>query len=332
MRLPFFLFLVGLFILGSCKKPSVPEDNFEPNGTWLIPTTSIQNFGTARDPIQSIDQPYFVSVGQSRLADEEEVYALRIHDKVKIYPLSVLATHEVVNDSMDNIYLAFTYCPITASALVWNRKILGKVTTFGVSGMLFHDNLMPYDRNTGSIWSQMRLQCIHGDYISEIPEVFGVLKTKFGSLKKAYPEARVLTDTLLLAGKSGKLKTTAGATHYFGVVGTLGQLLFRDNLFGDSLRVIETRVRSTDLVVVGSRRWSFIIAFRKPATGFGSSFSAWQNAYPQVMIDDLGNRYDVFGKVVSGPSIGKQLQPVVSFSAKDWAWEAFYPDAVFYEK
>ena len=48
---------------------------------------------------------------------------------------------------------------------------------------------------------------------------------------------------------------------------------------------------------------------------------------PILMKDNVGNIYNVFGKITEGPDKGKKLEIPRSFWAKDWAWEAFYPDS-----
>lgn len=71
--------------------------------------------------------------------------------------------HEVVNDDVNDLKVAITYCPLTGTAIGWDRQLNKNViTTFGVSGFLFNTNLMPYNRRTNSLWSQQRLECVNG--------------------------------------------------------------------------------------------------------------------------------------------------------------------------
>ncbi|HFB61650.1 MAG TPA: DUF3179 domain-containing protein, partial [Bacteroidetes bacterium] len=187
------LLLLGILIFTQCtsrKQPPTPETG----DGWLIPVEDIANLGVSPDPIKSIDHPVFIPLAQSDLKGSEPVYVLKLDNVIKVYPLSILQAHEIVNDSVSGNYFAVTYCPVTASGLLWNRKIRGVVTEFGVSGMLYHENLMPYDRRTKSYWSQMRMDCVHGEYIGERAVTGFLLRTTLETVRNSFPYARILTD------------------------------------------------------------------------------------------------------------------------------------------
>ena len=65
-------------------------------------------------------------------------------NEVKIYPHPILDWHEIINDGIGDKKYALTYCPLTGTSLAWDRTINGQETTFGVSGLLYNTNLMPY--------------------------------------------------------------------------------------------------------------------------------------------------------------------------------------------
>jgi len=58
-----------------------------------------------------------------------------------------------------------TWCPLCGSAVVHNRRVDGRRFSFGVSGKLADDDLVMYDRETGSEWKQSL-----GEYIAGPPE------------------------------------------------------------------------------------------------------------------------------------------------------------------
>jgi hypothetical protein len=59
--------------------------------------------------------------------------------------------------------------------VVYARKIEGKVLDLGVSGALYRDSLVMYDRETGSYWSQVDGRALRGPLtgkkLSEVPSV-----------------------------------------------------------------------------------------------------------------------------------------------------------------
>ena len=75
----------------------------------------------------------------------------------------------------------------------WDRIIDGKETTFGVSGLLYNSNIIPYDRKTDSNWSQIRLECVNGSLSGTKPVIHQLFETTWATIREMYPNARVLT-------------------------------------------------------------------------------------------------------------------------------------------
>ncbi len=110
------------------------------------------------DQIRSIDRPQFdpPSAVRGLLQPGDLVVGLADH----AYPIDLLSLHEVVNDGP----VAITWCPLCRSALAFERRVRGRTLTFGVSGYLLHGNQVLYDRQTGSLWSQLLGRAISGRY------------------------------------------------------------------------------------------------------------------------------------------------------------------------
>lgn len=83
------------------------------------------------------------------------------------YSYNILNWHEIVNDSIDDTYFAVTFCPLCGSAIVYDRDISSGVTTFGVSGKLYNSNLLMYDRDSETLWSQSRGEAVVGEKLGE---------------------------------------------------------------------------------------------------------------------------------------------------------------------
>ena len=96
------------------------------------------------------------------MSEVELVVGIVIDGHARAYPHKILDWHEIINDKIGNTAFAITYCPLTGTALGWDRTVNGTETTFGVSGLLYNTNLIPYDRLTGSYWSQMLSKSIRG--------------------------------------------------------------------------------------------------------------------------------------------------------------------------
>jgi len=112
-----------------------------------------------KDAIPSIDDPSFGGTYVGEPTDE--VLALA-GDPARAYPIRILNFHEIVNDRIGEEPVAVTWCPLCASAVVYERTVDGEGLTFGVSGKLADDDLVMYDRETGSEWKQSLGSCIAG--------------------------------------------------------------------------------------------------------------------------------------------------------------------------
>ena len=166
---------------------------------WLINKNQVYAGTLVADAIPSIDKPDHINYRQRDylsgfFIDEDElVLGIYINGTAIAYPHKILNWHEIVNDKIGNTTFTISYCPLTGTGISWNRNINGKETTFGVSGLLYNSNLMPYDRNTKSFWSQMRLDCIHGDLINYKAESYTVIETTWKTWKTIFPNTKVLS-------------------------------------------------------------------------------------------------------------------------------------------
>jgi hypothetical protein len=162
-----------------------------------FPASQILTGGPARDGIPSIDFPKFTSIEEAGfLKDNDVVVSVTFDNATRAYPFLILNWHEVVNDNIGETYFSVSYCPLCATAFVIDRKVNGRLLTFGVSGLLFSDNLLMYDRQTESLWQQFSLQSIAGPQVkSKLRWLFSEQMT-FSAWREKYPEGMVLsTDT-----------------------------------------------------------------------------------------------------------------------------------------
>ncbi len=117
-----------------------------------------------KDAIPSIDEPVFGETYFGKPTDEVLVIE---GEPSRAYPIRILNYHEIVNDSVGDRPIAVTWCPLCASAVVYHRRVGTQTLTFGVSGKLADDDLVMYDRETGSEWKQSRGECIAGEFAGE---------------------------------------------------------------------------------------------------------------------------------------------------------------------
>ncbi|MBC7132895.1 MAG: DUF3179 domain-containing protein [Roseovarius sp.] len=118
--------------------------------------SEIRSGGPPRDGIPAIDAPEFLpAAAETRIDGAEPVMVLEIEGEIpRAYPIRYLMWHEIVNDVVGGLPVAVTYCPLCNSALSFDRRVQGRVLSFGVSGKLRHSDMVMYDRQTESWWQQ----------------------------------------------------------------------------------------------------------------------------------------------------------------------------------
>ena len=57
-----------------------------------------------------------------------------------------------------------TWCPLCGSGMAFKSTMSDKVLEFGVSGLLYNSDVLLYDRQSESLWSQISTKAIDGPY------------------------------------------------------------------------------------------------------------------------------------------------------------------------
>jgi hypothetical protein len=128
-----------------------------------VDASKIVEGGPGKDGIHSVDAPKFVELPEAPwLGLETEVLGLQVGDEARAYPVRMLEYHQIVNDVIGDKPVAVTYDPLAGTPVAFSRKVGGRTLTFGVSGLLYNDNFLMFDRETNSLWSQFLGKAIAG--------------------------------------------------------------------------------------------------------------------------------------------------------------------------
>ncbi len=138
-----------------------PETDFSQSA---VPFSEIISGGVPRDGIPAITAPAMIRVLEEiRIEPREPVMTVEIEGATpRAYPLRYLTWHEIVNDVVEGMPIAVTFCPLCNSGLVFDRRLDGRVLEFGVSGLLRHSDMIMYDRQTFTWWQQFTGEAIVG--------------------------------------------------------------------------------------------------------------------------------------------------------------------------
>ena len=158
-----------------------------------IAWSEIMSGGPPKDGIPSIDQPVFRSVAEAAdLAPNDPVVGLEISGDARAYPLRVLIWHEIVNDRVGGLPVTVTYCPLCNSAVVFDRRLSGRILDFGTTGKLRNSDLVMYDRQTQSWWQQFTGEAIVGELTGSSLTLVPARLESFADFKSRHPDGKVL--------------------------------------------------------------------------------------------------------------------------------------------
>lgn len=163
----------------------------------LVPAAEILPGGPPREGIPAIDRPRFVAARAVKfLKPEDRLLGLTLHGVAKAYPIRILNWHEIVNDRFGDTPVAVTYCPLCGTGMAFLARVEGRALDFGVSGLLYNSDVLLFDRQTESLWSQIGRRAISGAHKGRRLETLALEHTTWGDWRRRHPATLVLsTDT-----------------------------------------------------------------------------------------------------------------------------------------
>jgi len=323
------------------------DDGGNTNVEWLIPVGEVKDGGPGKDGIPSIDRPIFINPEDETvlpISDDELIVGYIDRGQAKAIPHYILDWHEVVNDNTDvtGESITISYCPLTGTAFGWESTSGGMVSTYGVSGLLYNTNLIMYDRNTDSNWSQMRLQCVNGELIGDVPTMLDVLETDWATWKQLYPDTKIMSantgfdraygfypygsykedhDAFLFT-PSPMSDLLPNKQRVFAIIDGNRAKAYTFPLF-EGGNVFTTSFNGKNYIVVGNEK--AITAFEVNGSFTSLTFEYELSDSGGFFKDNEGNIWNVFGTAISGPRIGQQLQAPSKVTSMWFAVAAFYP-------
>jgi len=292
--------------------------------------------GVDKDGIPSIDDPEFgdAAAGDGLMAPDDPVFGVELDGDARAYPQHVLVRHEIVNDDIGDRGIAVTYCPLTGTAVGFER---GSVE-FGVSGMLVNSNLIMYDRETDSWWPQVLGTSVLGERKGLSLREVRVTWTTWERWRTVNPDTAVLTED------------TGAAFSYnrdpYGEYNPPGGYYADDTIQFPVLH--EDDRHHPKEVVIGARSADGAVAFHKDrlrderllettvgdvpylAAYHPGLDSAWVYRNPDGVDINIDESVDG-AYIVDGTGHAADKLPLASVNAFDamwFAWVAFYPETV----
>ena len=354
-------------------RPGQLEDPGEPRfatdgwstdfGISSVPFDEIFSGGPGKDGIPAIDEPDFESIEEARewLTGQGPVIALEIDGDARAYPLAVLTWHEIVNDTVGDVPVIVTFCPLCHTALVFERELEGTLHDFGVSGNLRLSDMVMYDRQTETWWQQATGLGIVGELTGAKLEFVPSQLIGLDQFAEAYPEGVVLSRDTGFSRDYGRnpyvgYDTIDQQPFLFDGV-TDGRLAPKERVvtLGEQDSQAPLSIPYSELRQVGALNLDFegtpTVVLWVPGvasaldrtyidegqdvggTGVvsrvvdGQTLTFERDADEDAPITDAetGSTWDITGRAVDGPLAGSRLTPLDNGDHFWFAWAAFVP-------
>ena len=194
MKPHLFAALFALALCGQARAGDAPVINGFELSSLRIERDAIKSGGPPRDGIPSIDKPKFIAPEKADfMKDDDLVLSFTEGKTTRAYPLRVLVGHEIVNETIAGRPILVTYCPLCGTAMIFERNVKGKVRSFGVSGLLYQSDVLMYDRESESLWSQLKMESVSGPLSGTPLKLLPSAHLTWKSWKKKHPQGEVLS-------------------------------------------------------------------------------------------------------------------------------------------
>lgn len=341
-----------LLFAAGCSDPSGLGEQVGGPAECSIDVELLFNTGVPRDGIPAVTDPPFVlhdHPSVSYLEPQDRVIGFLVGDQAMAVPHNVLWWHEIVNLNGDDQALAITYCPLTGSSVIFDRSAVGGAE-FGVSGLIFHNNLIMYDRREpSSLWPQMHRKAGCGPELGRLLPTVPAIDIQWQGWLTLHP------NTLVVSGDLEPKRPynlypygdyEADPNFQVDMPFVDDRLFVKDRVLGlpraglagfgmafpldivEPWRVVHVDYAGSAAVVFWDRDKSAAVALRPVADGLELEFEAGLSG-----IFDLqtGSRWTVAGRAVEGPLAGAALDMIPEAYVAFWgAWSVFEEDTLLW--
>ena len=293
-----------------------PDTDFDKTS---IDFSEIMSGGPPKDGIKPVDNPRFGSIAEvsGQVAATEPVVTVAINGKAKAYPLSILMWHEIVNDELNGVPIAVTFCPLCNSAIVFDRRVGDQVLDFGTTGKLRFSDLVMYDRQTESWWQQFIGEAIVGEMTGTQLSMMPVRVEAFSRFVERYPDGQVQL-------RPGGFRRNYGGNPYAGYDSSSRPFLYRGSFPQDIAPLAY-------VVAVGDQAWSLDLLESQKRIEVGNLVLTWEPGMNSALDQRTIVAGRDIGNVIVQRRVGDTLVDEVHDMTFAFSFHAFHPDGTIHQ-
>lgn len=279
-----------------------------------VPFDEILSGGPPKDGIPAIWEPAMrAASSETRLAPREPVLTYApANGPARAYPIRYLMWHEIVNDVVDGVPIAVTYCPLCNSAMVFDARIDGVRHSFGVSGKLRHSDMIMYDRETESWWQQAIGKAVIGTHTGAELHQLPAWMEAWAEFRAAHPDGLVMNEP--------EWRRAYGSNPYVNYDTSARPFLYQGENPPHGINPLERVVR------VGERAWTYSRLRNAGEIREAGVVLNWHEGQASALDSrDISVGREV-GTVRVRDTQGRDLAHDVPFA---FAFHAFFPDGIW---
>lgn len=226
---------------------------------------------------------------------------------------------------------------------MYARTVKGKELDFGVSGSLWRDALVMYDRETESFWTQISGRAIMGPMKGNTLEHVPSIQTTWGEWRRSHPETLVLKQPETVDNDYQKYDDDQERLGIFGTENPDQRLDGKSLVLGirsgphqvayplqtlEKRPILNHQVGPTPVLVLLDASEDGGRAFSRLVGGQELTFRAGEGDRSEQIRDrETGSAWNpTTGEAVAGKLQGTRLDPVISLRAYWFAWRGFFPE------
>ena len=289
------------------------------------------------------------------MQEEDLVLGLVVNGVARAYPENIGWWHEIVNDEIGGRSVSVTFCPLTGTGLAFEAADGGPLE-LGVSGRLFNNNLVMYDRRDDeTLYPQLYFTGVHGSRKGESLTLLPAIETTWRTWKTLHPDTEVVAGGTYSESRYTQYPYGGYRTNNDFLIFSLNPSIARnanpyagrygrkDPMLGVRLNgepkaylfdkmgeraAINDQLGGVDILVVWDQDSYLALPYSREVDGQSLTFEIEPGeGFPFSLVDDeTGSLWDINGVAIDGPMSGARLARVPAHSSFWFAWVTFWQE------